>query len=81
MAALSLYLNALSSTERRSVLKVSDGTLPFVEKPLEYARKDGKFLPQFLELEEMNNYWDVLKDLIYHPPFCRYRRRTRSSNL
>jgi hypothetical protein len=58
-------LIALSSTERWSVPKVSDGTLSFVEKALDYARQDGKLLPQFIELEEMEKEWRIVHATIW----------------
>ena len=45
---LSPYMIAISSVERQKVPKMGDGTMPFVEKVMEYAQEDGQFLPPCL---------------------------------
>ncbi len=57
---LSPYLVALSPSERQTLPKMGDGTLPFVEKVMEYAQEDGQFLPPFLDLQEMDKDWTTL---------------------
>ncbi|WP_162342896.1 hypothetical protein [Cyclobacterium salsum] len=63
-AILSPYLVALSPSERQTIPKMGDGTVPFVEKTMEYAQEDGQFLPPFLDLEEMDKDWNVVKSLM-----------------
>ncbi|WP_439481853.1 hypothetical protein [Cyclobacterium plantarum] len=58
------YLIALSPAERQTVPKMSDGTLPFVEKVMEYARDDSQFLPPYVDLQEMDKDWNVVKGLM-----------------
>ncbi|SHM79220.1 hypothetical protein SAMN04488057_103341 [Cyclobacterium lianum] len=58
------YMIALSPSERQTVPKMSDGTLPFVEKVMEYARDDSQFLPPYVNLEEMDKDWNVVKGLM-----------------
>lgn len=50
---LTPHLVALSAQERQTIPKVGDGTFPFVEKVMEYAKNDDKFLPPFVSLEEL----------------------------
>tara|TARA_R110002111_G_scaffold19554_3_gene47437 strand:- start:521 stop:808 length:288 start_codon:yes stop_codon:yes gene_type:complete len=47
-AKLSPYLIAITPAERQAVPKMSDGTIPFVEKAMDYAREDAQFLPPTL---------------------------------
>lgn len=61
---LSPYLVALSPSERQTLPKMGDGTLPFVEKVMEYAQEDGQFLPPFLDLQEMDKDWTTVKSLM-----------------
>lgn len=55
---------ALSPQERQTIPKVGDGTFPFVEKVMEYAKKDEQFMPPFVQLEEMEKDWSVVKELM-----------------
>ncbi len=61
---LSPYLIALTPSERQTVPKMSDGTIPFVEKAMEYAREDAQFLPPFIEIGELEKDWNAVKNLI-----------------
>ncbi|WP_154852999.1 hypothetical protein [Cyclobacterium xiamenense] len=62
--SLGPYLLALTPSERRTVPKMSDGTLPFVEKAMEYAREDGQFLPPYVEITELEKDWNAVKTLM-----------------
>ena len=47
------YLIALASGSRRRGLKMSDKTLPFVEKAAGYAQSHAGFTPPYMEVEEL----------------------------
>lgn len=61
---LTPHLVALSAQERQTIPKVGDGTFPFVEKVMEYASEDDKFLPPFVSIDEMEKDWTVVKSLM-----------------
>lgn len=61
---LSPYMIAISSVERQKVPKMGDGTMPFVEKVMEYAQEDGQFLPPYMDLDELNKDWEAVKGLM-----------------
>ena len=61
---LSPHLIALSPTERQRIPKMGDGTLPFVEKVMEYAKEDDKFLPPFVPIDELEKDWAAVKKLL-----------------
>lgn len=50
---LAPYLIALSPADRKKGLKMSDKSLPFVEKAAEYAVSKPAFTPPFMEVEEL----------------------------
>lgn len=52
-ALLHPYLIALSPEERRTIPKMSDKTLPFVEKTLEYSQTAPQFAPPFMDREAL----------------------------
>ncbi len=52
-AALQPYLIALTPGERRTIPKMSDKTLPFVEKTLEYCQTAPQFAPPFMDREAL----------------------------
>ncbi|SHN35115.1 hypothetical protein SAMN04488057_1253 [Cyclobacterium lianum] len=58
------YLIALTPAQRQTVPKMSDGTIPFVEKAMEYAQADGQFLPPYVQLQEMEKDWMTVKNLM-----------------
>ncbi len=58
------HLIALSATERRRIPKMSDGTIPFVEKVMDYAKENTQFLPPFVSLEELDKDWLAVKNLL-----------------
>jgi len=43
------YLIALNPTERHDLPKMSDGTLPFVQKCLDYCQSNPEFAPSYLD--------------------------------
>lgn len=73
---LSPYLIAITPSERQTIPKMSEGTQPFVEKALEYARNDAHFLPPYVDLAEMEKDWDTVKALM---PILRDFRQLESN--
>lgn len=51
--ALKPYLIALKPDERHQLPKMSDKTLPFVEKVMEYVKANPEFTPAYLNAAEM----------------------------
>ncbi|SRR5260221_378656 len=47
------YLVALTPDDRHNLPKVSDGTLPFVQKTLDYAGTNGGFMPAYIDVGEL----------------------------
>jgi hypothetical protein len=47
------YLIALTPEERRTLPKMSDKTIPFVDKALDYAENSPQFAPQYMNVPEM----------------------------
>ena len=56
-------LIALQPSERREVPKMSDKTLPFVEKVVDYANSRPEFVPFYLSVEELNIDFKAVNDL------------------
>lgn len=56
-------LIALQPNERRELPKMSDKTLPFVEKVTEYADSRPEFVPFYLSIEEMKIDFKAVNDL------------------
>lgn len=54
-ALLQPYLIALTPDERRELPKMSDKTIPFVEKTLDYTVSDPQFAPPYMNKEELAN--------------------------
>lgn len=61
---LAPYVIALTPDQRRTLPKMSDGTEPFVEKAIDYARNSSQFLPPFVSLEEMEKDWEAISGLM-----------------
>ena len=57
------YLVALTPEERKTIPKMSDKTMPFVEKVMEYAELNPKFAPMFMNVPEMKIDLDAVTDL------------------
>lgn len=64
MDTLSPSLIALTAEERRTMLKMGDGTEPFVEKVLDYIDSNPQFLPTIVNAVEMKKDWKVWGQLI-----------------
>lgn len=64
MDTLSPSLIALTAEERRTMLKMGDGTEPFVEKVLDYIDSNPQFLPTIVNSVEMKKDWKVWGQLI-----------------
>lgn len=62
-AALKPYLIALKPAERQQLPKMSDKTLPFVEKVMEYAKSHPEFTPPYLQVKELEIDFQAADDL------------------
>lgn len=51
-AALAPYLISLTPDERKTMLRMADGTVAFVTKATEYATSTPAFVPDFVELDD-----------------------------
>jgi hypothetical protein len=51
-ALLAPYVTPLTPTQRKSIAKMGDKTLAFVEKALELAQSNPEFVPPYLDLNE-----------------------------
>jgi hypothetical protein len=58
------YLIALTPEQRKKMLKMGDGTEPFVGKVMDYAVSDPQFLPPFVQVGEMQKDWDTVEGLL-----------------
>jgi hypothetical protein len=47
------YLIALTPEERKQLPKMSDKTVPFVEKTLDYAKTNPQFAPAYMSIPEL----------------------------
>jgi len=61
---LAPFLVALNPNERRTLPKVSDGTLPFVQKALEYAQTNAQFVPAYVDVAELKTDVDAVSTLL-----------------
>jgi hypothetical protein len=61
---LAPYLQALSPSQRQTILKMSDKSRPFVAKTIDYMASRPKFVPLFLDLEEVQKDWMALQELL-----------------
>ena len=52
-AALAPYLISLTSDERRTMLRMADKTVAFVQKTTDYAANNAAFVPAFVDLAEL----------------------------
>jgi len=62
-AALQPYLIALSPEERQTIPKMSDKTMPFVEKTLEYCETAPQFAPPYMDREALSGDMKVTQQL------------------
>lgn len=58
------YLIALTPTERHDLPKMSDGSLPFVQKCLSYCQSNPEFAPAFINFEELFSDMKVYEQLL-----------------
>ena len=58
------YLIALTPTERQELPKMSDGTLPFVQKCLGYCRSNPEFAPSFVDFDGLATDMKVYEQLL-----------------
>jgi len=58
------YLIALTPTERHDLPKMSDGSLPFVQKCLGYCQSNPEFAPAFINFEELFADMKVYEQLL-----------------
>lgn len=63
------YLIALTPEDRKLLPKMSDKTIPFVDKALDYAQNSPQFAPQYMNVPEMKIDLDALNTLteFYRP--------------
>jgi hypothetical protein len=61
------YVTALTPAERKSLAKMGEKTLSFVEKAQEYAKQNPNFIPSYLSMSEFDidfadarNLWPAL---------------------
>ena len=57
------FLIALTPDERRELPKMSDGTLPFVQKSLDYCRSNPEFAPAFVNFNGLASDMRVFEQL------------------
>jgi hypothetical protein len=61
------YLIALTPSERKGLPKMSDKTIPFVNKALNYAVSNPEFMPPYLQLNELNKDVNAVNTLnVFH---------------
>jgi hypothetical protein len=63
-SALKPYLLALSPEERQELPKMSDKTLPFVNKALDYLSRVPEFAPPYMDVEGLQNDMAVYNQLM-----------------
>ncbi len=75
------YLIALTPDDRRDLPKMSDKTLPFVEKVLDYAGTNPEFAPAYLSVPElkidMTAFGELASLLQLVEPLCDNLRDTQ----
>lgn len=71
MTSLQPYLIALSADERQTLPKMSDKTLPFVEKTMAYTESAPQFAPPYMDVE------GLLTDMKVHSQLLPLYREVR----
>ena len=68
-ATLKPLLTSLTTEQRMEIPKMGDGTEPFVEKTMDYAKSNPEFAPPFMDVAEMEIDLQAVKDLtnVYRP--------------
>lgn len=74
MNKLNPHLKTLNAKERRTLPKMGDGTEPFVEKTIDYAKSNPQFLPPYVQVDDievdftavqvLNNYIRPLRQVL-----------------
>jgi len=59
------YLVALTNDERKSKLKMGDRTTPFVEKVTEYVKSNPEFVPNYMNINNLEVDFKAVNDLTY----------------
>ena len=62
-------LVSLTPDERREIPKMGDGTAPFVEKVMDYAKSNPEFAPPYMDVPEMEVDLNAVQALttVYRP--------------
>lgn len=63
-AVLGKYLIALTPDDRKALPKMSDGSLPFVKKALDYATTNPTFVPAYIDVPELKIDVDATEALL-----------------
>ncbi|MEQ8546846.1 MAG: hypothetical protein RIC03_02995 [Cyclobacteriaceae bacterium] len=61
---LAPYVLALTPEQRKTIPKMSDGTVPFVSKVMDYATSDPQFTPPYMDVPEMKKDFDATTALL-----------------
>lgn len=56
-------LIALDADDKRSLAKLGERSISFVEKSAQYAETDAEFLPSFVDAGEMKKDWQAFRTL------------------
>ncbi|NLT51017.1 MAG: hypothetical protein GXX85_08895 [Ignavibacteria bacterium] len=57
-------LITLSPQDRRNIVKMGDGRLPFVRKTLNYVESNPEFAPKYLDLAELKKDTELVNQLL-----------------
>ena len=60
---ISAFAVNLTIKDRKTMYKMGDRSLPFVEQALNYANDHSEFVPPFLSVDEFQKDWDLAKQL------------------
>ncbi len=61
--AVKTFLIQITKEELKSLPKLGDGRIPFVDKASQYAVTDPEFLPPFADVPEFNTDFQAFKDV------------------
>lgn len=66
---LAEYVVALTPDQRRVLPKMSDKTMPFVDKALEYGKANSEFVPTYMNLQDFEIDVQAVSDLksVFNP--------------
>lgn len=54
---------ALDKRDKQTLSKMSDKSIPFVEKVMQYMKSDAQFVPSYIEVTEAENDFKAFEDL------------------